>query len=164
MNEQNLKAELASLRRMSPGDLRDKYQEVFGEPSRSGNKDFLCKRIAWRIQAREEGGLSERARQRALELARDADIRTTIPRMPRTTDGETRPTSPPPVTGKMVATPGTVITRQYHGKTIEVNVLADGTFEYDGLAYRSLTAVAKAVTGTHWNGRLFFGLNAGKEQ
>jgi len=162
MNEQNLKAELASLRRMSPGDLRDKYHEVFGEPSRSGNKDFLCKRIAWRIQAREEGGLSERARQRALELAHDADIRTTIPRLHRQTKGETR--SAPHVTGTPVAMPGTVITRQYHGKTIEVCILADGGFEYDGLTYRSLTAVAKAVTGTHWNGRLFFGLKAGKEQ
>src|SRR5688572_30783919 len=71
---------LAALRRMTPALLREKYLEVFGEPTRSGNKDFLFKRIAWRIQSQAEGGLSERAKRRAEELARDADIRTTIPK------------------------------------------------------------------------------------
>ena len=51
--------------------------------------------------------------------------------------------------------PGTIITRQYKGETIEVQVLADG-FEYEGEVYRTLSAVAKAVTGTHWNGYHFF--------
>ena len=51
--------------------------------------------------------------------------------------------------------PGTVITRPYKGKTIAVAVREDG-FEYDGEIYRSLTAVAKAVTGSHWNGHHFF--------
>ena len=59
--EQTLKA----LRQMNPRELRDKYLEVFGEPSRSGNKDFLFKRIAWRIQSLAQGTLSERARKRA---------------------------------------------------------------------------------------------------
>src|ERR671912_706193 len=76
---------IAALRRMTPAQLRDHYLEVFGEPSRSGNKDFLFKRIAWRIQSLTEGGLSERARRRAEELARDADIRTTLPRSPAAT-------------------------------------------------------------------------------
>ena len=79
---QNVKIEVAALRRMSPAELREKYLAVFGEPTRTGNKDFLCKRLAWRLQSMAEGSLSDRARQRAAELARDADIRTTMPRPP----------------------------------------------------------------------------------
>jgi hypothetical protein len=53
---------------------------------------------------------------------------------------------------------GTVLTRTYRGRRIEVKVLPDGTFEHEGKPFRSLSAVAKAVTGTHWNGHVFFGL------
>jgi hypothetical protein len=81
--KQNVQQALASLGRMTLAQLREKYLELFGEPSRSGNKDFLAKRIAWRVQSLAEGGLSERARRRAEELARDADIRLTIPRTPK---------------------------------------------------------------------------------
>ena len=61
---------------------------------------------------------------------------------------------------------GTVLTRHYKGKHVAVTVLADGTFDYDGHAYKSLSAIAKAVTGSHWNGYLFFGLvtNRGNHQ
>src|SRR4051794_37244842 len=74
MSKQNLEPILAALDRMTATQLRTKYHEVFGEPVNTGNKGFLVKRIAWRIQALAEGGLSERARRRAEELARDADI------------------------------------------------------------------------------------------
>ena len=57
--------EIEGLRRLTVGGLREKYREVFGEESRSNHKDFLFRRIAWRIQANAEGGLSERARRRA---------------------------------------------------------------------------------------------------
>src|SRR3978361_2239227 len=80
---QTITATLEALRRMTPGQLREKYAEVFGEPTRSGNKDFLFKRLAWRIQSLAEGTLSGRARKRAEELARDADLRTTLPRPPK---------------------------------------------------------------------------------
>src|SRR6059058_1682379 len=73
MTATSIEQTIACLGRMTPAQLRDKYLEVFGEPSRSGNRGFLFKRIAWRIQANAEGGLSERARRRAEELARDAD-------------------------------------------------------------------------------------------
>jgi DUF2924 family protein len=133
---------------------------VFGEPSRTGNKDFLFKRVAWRIQSLAEGGLSERAKQRAAELARDADIRTTIPKVPSAS------ITAPVVTatlhsGTALPTPGTILTRQYKDRLIQVTVLAKG-FDYDGTVYRSLSAIAKAITGTHWNGHLFFGLRDGK--
>lgn|GEM_PF-6251861 len=65
--------------RMTVGELRAKYREVFGEESRSNHKQFLFRRIAWRVQALAEGGLSERARRRALEIASDADLRIRAP-------------------------------------------------------------------------------------
>ena len=70
---------VAAVDRMTLAQLREKYLELFGEPTRSGNRDFLFKRLAWRVRSLAEGTLSERARRRAGELARDADIRTTLP-------------------------------------------------------------------------------------
>jgi hypothetical protein len=66
---------LAELAGMPVAALKERYLEVFGEATRSGNKQWLIRRIAWRIQALAEGDLSERARRRAAELARDADVR-----------------------------------------------------------------------------------------
>ena len=155
---------LAALGRMTPAQLREKYLEVFGERSRSGNKDFLFKRIAWRIQSLAEGGLSERAHRRAEELARDADIRLTIPRPKQhgSDDDQTVTLAAPKLNGNnRLPIAGTVLTRKYRGRGVEVKVLPAG-FEYDGQVYRSLSAVAKAVTGSHWNGHLFFGLTTVK--
>jgi hypothetical protein len=160
----NIEQTIAALRQMTAGQLRERYQEVFGEPSRSGNRQFLFKRIAWRIQSLAEGGLSERARRRAEELARDADIRTTLPRPPKGgRDGHTVTLQAPrSVTAHdRLPLPGTVLTRRYRGQQVEVKVLACG-FEYAGQTYRSLSAIAKAITGTHWNGHLFFGLTTHK--
>jgi hypothetical protein len=156
---------LAALRRMTVSQLRDKYLEVFGEPTRSANRDFLFKRIAWRIQSLAEGGLSERARRRAEELARDADIRMTVPRPPKVAPPPARTVTlpAPKTTGyDRLPIPGTILSRKYRGRQVEVQVLPFG-FEHDGQVYRSLSAVAKAITGSHWNGHLFFGLT-GKDQ
>ena len=155
---QNVPTELAALRRMTPAQLRDKYLEVFGEASRSGNKELPLQALAWRIQSLAEGSLSERAKQRAAELARDADIRMTMPKTPTTTPGAQASHKPaPPPSPTRLPLPGTVLTRQYRGRLIEVTVLPNG-FEWEGQVFKSLTAVAKAVTGSHWNGFLFFGL------
>ena len=78
--DRDAKKEIEELSRMTVGQLRQKYLEVFGEESRSNHKQFLFRRIAWRIQALAEGGLSERARRRALEIANDADLRIRAPR------------------------------------------------------------------------------------
>lgn len=91
--------QIKELSRMKVGELEERYIEVFGEQTRSFHKDYLRKRIAWRIQALAEGDLSERARRRAEELVNAADLRI-----------------------------------------------------------RSLSAIAQEVTGTKWNGFLFFGI------
>jgi Protein of unknown function (DUF2924) len=75
-----LREQIESLRHMTVGQLKDRYRDVFGESSRSNHKQFLFRRIAWRIQANAEGGISERARRRALEIANDADLRIRAPR------------------------------------------------------------------------------------
>ena len=154
---------VAALGRMTVPQLREKYLELFDEPTRSGNRDFLFKRLAWRVQSLAEGTLSERAKRRAEELARDADLRTTLPRPPKhTADAKTVALLAPKVTAHdRLPLPGTVLTRKYRGRQVEAKVLPHG-FEYEGQVYRSLSAVAKAVTGSHWNGHLFFGLTTHK--
>ena len=72
--------ELRALEQMTVGELQERYVEVFGEPVRSRHRQYLIRRIAWRLQAHAEGGLSERALQRAGQLANVADVRLTPPR------------------------------------------------------------------------------------
>jgi len=156
----NIAQELALMERMTPSELQAKYAEVFGERPRSRNKQWLIKRIAWRLQADEEGDLSERARRRAMELANDADLRLTAPRAPKASpDGHerTRTVRARFSENSRLPIPGTILTRQYKGRLLQVRVLPHG-FEYEGRVYKSLTAVARAITGVHWNGYHFFGL------
>jgi len=149
----DIQAELAAMEAMTPKQLREKYVAVFGEPTRSGNRRFMIKRIAWRLQANAEGDLPERVLERALELARDSDLRTTAPKA-RSTDGPTVERSATFKRGGPL-TVGTQLTRKYKGKTIVVTVL-DGGFAYADKKYRSLSAAAKAITGTHISGHRFF--------
>jgi hypothetical protein len=156
----NVGKEIAALHRMTVRELRLKYAEIFNDETRTGNKAWLVKRIAWRLQAMREGGLSERARQRAAELANDADIRMSPPKAkPAATPTEqyTVTTSIRFGNDERLPMAGTVLTRDYKGQKIQVRVL-EGGFEYEGEVYRSLSAVAKKITGTHTNGFLFFRL------
>ena len=70
----NVGKEVAAMQRMTVAELRGKYAEVFGEETRCRHKEYLWRRIIWRMQALEEGDLSDRARRRAEELANDADV------------------------------------------------------------------------------------------
>ena len=153
-------AEIASLPTFGIRDLRQRFESLFKEPARSFNKAWLVRRIAWRLQALDEGDLSVRARQRAAELATDAEIRVTPPRpKPAIEAGGHRTTVAASISVHASGTPapGTLLTRTYKGAMIRVTVLQDG-FSWNGVVYRSLTAVAKAITGSHLSGRAFFGL------
>jgi hypothetical protein len=148
--------EVARLDGMTVAQLIGVYEEITGEPARSRNKRYLIRRIAWRMQARAEGGLSERARQLAAELADDAQVRVTPPR--RTPDpADTATSASPMACDSRLPAPGNHLVRVYKGQIVRVIVMPDG-FEYEGKHYRSLSAVAKAVTGTHVNGFRFFKL------
>lgn len=150
--------EVAGMQRMTVAELRAKYADVVGEETRCRHKDYLLRRIAWRLQASAEGGLSERARRRGAELAADADVRLTAPRQkPASEGGPTKAGAISIRQDERLPLPGTVLTREYKGETVEVRVLPHG-FEHAGEVYRTLSAVAKAITRTHWNGYHFFGL------
>ena len=156
----NLTHELAALRRLTPRELCARYAEAFGEQPSTKNRGWLLKRLAWRLQSLAEGDLSQRARQRAAELANDADLRTTSPRTPRADPAPAQPAAaapppPRPPADSRLPSPGTILTRKYKGTLLQVRVLPAG-FEYNGLAYRSLSTVARAITGTQCNGFLFF--------
>jgi hypothetical protein len=152
-------AQLAALATMPVAELAEKYREVFGAPSRTRNKEYLRKRLAWKIQERAEGGLSDLALRRIEELAPLAPVRwrqpvarkdsKDVPVVTAVTT-TTRDSRLPPV--------GTVITRVHKEKKYEVKVLADG-FEYQGHRFRSLSKIARVITGTAWNGYGFFGLS-----
>ena len=123
------------------------------------------KRIAWRIQARAYGGLSKRALRRAAELADLRFLRVRVPRGFKAPDAGGGATHVYPFTPAALPPaellPGTVLTRGYQGRRLVVMVLDRG-FEFEGRRFRSLTAIATAVTGAHWNGRHFFGLRPAK--
>jgi hypothetical protein len=153
----NLNREVAALQRLTVAELRQRYAEVFGEATAANHRAWLIKRIAWRLQARAEGDLSERARQRAAELANDADLRLSPPRVTDVTAAPERTVSKPVSSqpDHRLPPPGTVLNRRYKGQNLQVQVLSRG-FEFEGQVYGSLSAVAKAITGSHCNGFLFF--------
>lgn len=154
-----VKAELARLEKMSVNQLAMRFEEVFGEECRSRHKRYLIRRIAWRLQANAEGGLTQRARQRAEELADEAEIRVTPPRSKKEKTEDESPATIKMEAGRdpRLPPPGNWIEREYKGQMLRVLVIADG-FEYEGERYRSLSAVAKAITGSHVNGFQFFRL------
>jgi hypothetical protein len=151
----NVAREAAALQRLSVPQLRQRYAEVYAETTNAGNRAWLVRRILWRLQALAEGDLPERARQRAQELANDADLRLNPPKNVTLPIPTPPPASPRPQSDDRLPPPGTVLARPYKGRTLQVQVLTEG-FAFQGNVYPSLSAVAKAATGSHCNGYLFF--------
>ena len=155
---ETIASQIQALRKMTLAELCVKHVELFGIESRSRHKDQLFKRLAWRIQELKYGGLSERAKRRAEEIANDLDARFLPPRKKRGTETSPHEILPMGVqTTGTNPTPGAILTRDYHGESHKVTALDRG-FEYQGKVYRSLSGLATAITGTQWNGYLFFGL------
>lgn len=150
----SLASRIAALRTMTVAQLQREYRTVFGEETSSKHKEFLWRKIAWGLQANTEGGLSPAVHQRAAELANPLHLRV---RPPRDTT-PIRTALPDPVgTAAHTPAPGTVLTRRHRGVEHVVQVQADG-FAYQGTIFRSLTAVAEVITGSHCSGKAFFGL------
>ena len=168
---------LARLDTMTVRELQTFHQQAFAEPTASRHRSWLISRIAWRLQAQAEGGLSERALARAAELASGLPLRE---RRPGARSGRSAQSASPtldrlladpdpsaPVDRVKVVNlphlntdalaPGTILRREWRGRMLLVTVLPDG-FEHDGAIYRSLSALASTITGTRWNGHVFFGL------
>jgi hypothetical protein len=151
------KREIAALDALTVGELAEKYREVFGVPTRTRNKDYLRKRIAWRIQEQQQGGLSPRALERIDRLAPQAPARWHEPAVKKTASDASGRRSKAELRDPRLPEPGHVLTRVHDGIEHQVTILTDG-FEYRGERHRSLSQIAKLITGTPWNGyRFFFG-------
>ena len=148
--------EIESLRQMDVPELVERYEELFGKAPRIKGKQWLWRRCCWKVQERKYGGLSRAAKRRLEELIAEIDI-PALERH-RTVSGSVRgPRRPddPPV--------GTVLTRKWKGAEIRIQII-EGGYECDGVVYKSASALARAVTGSRWNGRLWLGLTERKRK
>jgi len=132
--------QVAELPTLPTPRLKAMWRELTGTEPPPYNRTFLVKRLAYRIQELAFGGLSVKAERRLDDLIEELD-------------GKKKPKP------KDMAAPvaGTKLIREWQGVLHEVTALANG-FEWQGRRYQSLSAVARAITGTRWNGPLFFGL------
>ena len=151
--EETKLAEIIELKEKSLEELKAKYVDLFGQEPTSNNKIFLWRKIAYRIQELEHGGLSVETQTRITDLIERYDPVNNKTLRP---EGEA-PRKDFTSYDRRLPVPGTVITKEYKGKSLAVKVLVKG-FEFNGKTYKSLTAIAKEVTGAHWNGYLFFDL------
>jgi hypothetical protein len=139
-------ARLAALKTTPMPDLKKQWRDLFETEPPPYNRTFLETRLAYRIQELAYGGLKPQTRDRLKALAEQLDEGTAKRRQRR---GNDRPVA------------GTQLIREWQGVEHVVTVVVD-SFEYEGRRYRSLSSVARAITGTQWNGPLFFGLRAAR--
>ena len=137
--------QLATLETLTMEQLREKWRDLYGSDPPHYKRQFLIKRLAYRIQELFYGGLSEGAKTGLEQVARGDPVARV--------DGRASDSAQ----GKSDILPGTRFVRIWKDRRYEVLAQEKG-FEYDGRIFRSLSAVAREITGTRWNGRLFFGL------
>ncbi len=155
MKNETTLSQILALREMKIDELLVKYNQIFdGEKPSSNNAEYLRKKIAYRIQGKAHGGLSETAKTRLDQLITVYDpINNKLLRKVKNPNGSKAPAN----RDRRLPIPGSIINKIYKGTAIKVKVLEKG-FEYEDKYYRTLSRVANAVTGDHWNGYLFFGL------
>jgi hypothetical protein len=139
----NVLARLAELKTMEIVALKAMWRDLFVAEPPPYNRKFLESRLAYRIQELAYGGLKPETLKRLAELAAELELRGSRAR-----------------SGNMPVA-GTRLLREWQGVQHMATVLADG-FEYQGRPYKSLSAIARTITGTRWNGWLFFGLRSQK--
>ena len=144
--KKSISAEIAELRTMNVAELVERYVEVFGKLPRTKQPTWLWRKIAWKIQEKRFGGLSQAAKQRLEELI--AELELPIGR------SERRKVKASRHNGTAL---GTTVLRIWKGNEIRATSV-EGGWEHEGTVHRSLSAIAKTITGSHWNGKLFFGL------
>jgi hypothetical protein len=147
-------SELEQLESLTMATLKRRYRQATGHDSKTRNRQYLIRRLIWIAQAAVHGGLGEDALALAAALANDASIRASPPRA--RVLGVQAPNADA-TRDQRLPRPGHAIVRRYKGETLRVTVLSQG-FEFRGERYDSLSAIAKAVTGSHVNGYRFFRL------
>src|SRR5438045_6152988 len=141
MDSDALAAEIERIRALALDALRRRWRVEFGRTPAAGlRRDMLRRMIAWRLQERAFGGLDRDSVAFLESLARQ--------------DGGAR--------GRHLK-PGTVLVREYQGERHTVTVAREG-FDWQGATYPSLSAIARAITGTAWSGPRFFAVHAGGER
>ena len=143
--------QLAVLPNLSLEQLQEKWLDLFGCDAPGYKKQFIIKRLAYRIQELFYGGLSEQAKNCLKEVAAKdplANVSSTVPIERKNNDS---------------ILPGTRFVRIWNDRRHEVITTENG-FEYDNRFFKSLSAIAREITGTRWNGRLFFGLSGKKQR
>jgi len=157
MAKESTISQITVLKNASVKELQQKHQELFSDQeATSDNKVYLIKRITYRLQELEYGGLSEKAQHRLAELINLHDPinnKAMRSKISMETDTEKKNIG----RDRRLPIPGSVIVKEYRSNKIEVKVLENG-FEYNGKIYKTLTTIAKEVSGAHWNGYVFFNL------
>ena len=141
MTQQQVIGRLAEIRMMDIVALKAMWRELFAAEPPPYNRRFLESRLAYRVQELAYGGLKPETLKRLAALAGELEPRSGA------RGSDHRPIA------------GTRLMREWQGVEHCATVLADG-YEYDGRPYRSLSAIARAITGTRWNGLVFFGLKS----
>ena len=142
--------QVTAIGRMAPPELRAKWRALFGRDAPAGYRPAqLTRRLAWRIQELHYGGLSQKAQDTLRQIAAGDNLASGRRRAPQRRPG--------------ALAPGTRLIRAWRGADHVVTATVDGGFEHAGRRFRTLTAVALAITGQHLSGPRFFGLAQGKE-
>ena len=145
--------QIMALKNAPTEELQKRHKELYGEDAAGTHRLYLWRKIAYRLQESEQGSLSAKAKGRLNAIIEEYDPINNKTLRPD------KPASCLPVTvkDKRLPIPGTVITKEYKNTKHQVRVLEEG-FEYNGKIYKTLSAIAKEITGAHWNGYLFLGL------
>ena len=147
--QKSVTEEIQELREMRVPELVERYEMAFGKHPRVKHREWLWRKVAWKIQEQRFGGLSQVAKKRLGELIEGLDI--PLASQPLVSAKRSR-------TGKLgQPNPGTTLVRAWRGTEIRATKV-EGGWEHEGVVYKSLSALAKAVTGSHMSGPAFFGL------
>ena len=138
-----LTAEVAGLSKLGIDELRERWKAMYGKaPSREIGRSFLTRAITYRLQERAYGGLKPSTRRLLAQFAEETATRTS-PKKPQIRKAQS----------------GTILIREWQGNAHRVTMLDDGV-SFNGKHYRSLSEVAREITGSRWSGPRFFGLRA----
>ena len=147
----NVADKIEKLYELSSGQLMAEYTRLTGESYYTHNRKSLIRKIAWLYQPADSPPLSQIALDRVDELVKDSKLRT---KPPQDFNLDIPDLKAPK---KQKLQPGTILSKTYNGEDYEVVVLDRG-FLWNNRIFKSISAVAKEITGSHWNGNIFFGL------
>ena len=137
ITEEQVELEVKALKNKTSPELKELWHKYFDHKPGQYQRDFIIKRIAYEMRAKVHGRLPATAINKLKRLAYEDQKE---------------------VRSKVTVSAGIKLVREWNGRRYEVLSLADGNYEYDNKKYRSLSLIAKDITGAHWSGPLFFGL------